>query len=734
MIVKRIYVLLLLIACAGKAFSQADPVDHWESLVYASDTWHYYIGLTSGPPAGWQEPGFDASSWPQGLGGFGYGDGDDNTAFTVPPNPMSVFIVTSFTVTDTSQIAMAVLNMDFDDGFVAWLNGVEIARANLGVPGDFPAWDAAAADHEALLYQGYALPSYTLTRQKLNSCLVNGTNTLAVQVNNSNNASSDMTCMPFLSVGMKTSGMTYRAVPDWFTPPYTGFGGSHLPLIMINTNGVTIQQEPKLMVDMGVIDNGPGQVNHMDDPWNGYNGKIGLEYRGSSSMMFPKKNYTLETWTPEGLDTACSLLGMPKEADWVLHGPYSDKSLIRNYLSYNLGRSISDYAPRTRFCELFIDGQYWGIYVLTEKIKQDSNRVNIARLKPEDVEGHQLTGGYIVKIDRSAGDYTDGWFSPYPGTGTSGESPFFAYHDPNRFEIVQVQKNYVQNKVTTFEGALHGDQYKDPYTGYRKYIDVGSFIDFFLLVEVSKNTDGYRLSAFLYKDRDDRDPLIHMGPIWDYNLAFGNANYLEAGNTYGWNYTVQADGWGTPFWWQRFMTDPYFANRLNCRWHELRQGVLSDDSLMARIEQYVEELGPAIDCNFNQWPVLGQWIWPNQFVGNTYQEEINFMKNWILQRTAWIDANIPGADCPTPVEEHEGNILLVRAYPNPAIGQVNIEIQNPLEENLVLEIFSVTGQVVYTRDIGREAFYTDLIGLRPGSYLMRVTGGQETRTTKILIR
>jgi hypothetical protein len=530
-----------------------------------------------------------------------------------------------------------------------------------------------------------------------------------------------------------------KAVTSWqnpgFNDPDTGFTGSNLPLVVIQTDSSSIQQDVKTMANMGIIDNGPGEMNYLTDEWNNYNGKIGIEYRGSSSMMFPKKNYGFETWTPEGIDTAYSLLGMPAETDWVLHGPYSDKSLIRNYLAYYLFNAMGYYAPRTRLCEMFLDGQYQGVYLLLEKIKRDKNRVDISKLEPVDIEGDQLTGGYIVKIDRSATDYSDGWFSPYLGTGTGGSGPFFAYHYPKRTDIVQKQKDYIRTKITNFETSLKGSNYRDPYTGYRSFIDVYSFINYFIIVELSKNTDGYRLSTFLYKDRDSKDPQIHMGPVWDYDLAFGNADYYEAFNTYGWNYTVPADGWGTPFWWHRLMTDPYFANTLNCYWHSLRQGVLSNDSLMTLIDRTVETIDEASNRNFIQWPIHGVYVWPNPYVGNTYDQDINYMKNWILDRAAWIDANIPGNTCTTATDENgKTNPLLIRAYPNPAMGEINIEVQSTLTDKLLVEIFNPMGQLVYSKVNEQDLLFTDRIRLQPGAYMVKVTEGNNSKTIKIIIQ
>jgi hypothetical protein len=327
--VKRPILFLLLVTLVLKGlYGQNEIIDHWESVVYAGDNWRYYSGISSGPATGWQNPGFNDASWQQGPGGFGYADGDDATILTTSPNPYAVFIRIAFQLSDTSQIGMAVLNMDYDDGFVAWINGVEIARMNLGATGDYPAYNVAATDHEAVMYQGQNPQSFIISRQRISQCMVNGTNVLAIQVNNTGNTSSDMSCIPFLSLGMKNPGTTYRPVPSWFEDPYTGFTGSRLPIIKIYTTSGSIQSDVKVMVDMGIIDNGPGQLNYLTDPWNNYNGLAGIEYRGSSSMMFPKRNFGFELWTPEGEDTAYSLLGMPPESDWVLHGPYSDKSLM----------------------------------------------------------------------------------------------------------------------------------------------------------------------------------------------------------------------------------------------------------------------------------------------------------------------------------------------------------------------------------------------------------------------
>ncbi|HEX2395884.1 MAG TPA: CotH kinase family protein, partial [Bacteroidales bacterium] len=730
----RFFAVLLVITKLSQTISAQSGIDHWESVVYSGDTWHYYVNSSSYPTIGWHTKNFDDSSWMTGNGGFGYADNDDQTIIPNPPYPTSVHARIEFNIIDTSQIAMALLNMDFDDGFIAWINGKEIARSNMGIPLEDPQISYASADHEAAGYQGLDRPSFLILNGILKQCLVNGTNVLAVQVNNFGTTSSDLSCIPFLSVALKSPGSFYRAVPSWFIEPFTEFGASDIPLAMVETNGNTIVSEQKVIVDFGIIDNGPGSANHLYDEWNGYHGKAGIEYRGSSSMMFPKKNYALETRTDQGLDTAVSLLGLPAEADWVLHGPYSDKSLVRNRLAYDLAREMGHYAPRARFCELFVDYQYQGLYVLIEKIKRDSNRVAIAKLDTSDTEGHALTGGYIIKIDRSAdGSYTDGWFSNYPGSGASGQGPFFAWHYPKWEDILPVQMNYIRNRINRFEDALFSYDFRNPYTGYRSHVDVNSFIDYFILVELSKNVDGYRLSTFLYKDRDDRDPLIHMGPVWDYDLAFGNADYYNASVISGWNYPVQADGWGTPYWWSRLISDSYFSDNLDCRWRQLRQNVLSDESLLAMIDAYVDTMDEAVDRNFGQWPIHSQYIWPNAYVGNTFAQDINYMKNWIIQRAAWMDTHMPG-DCTTSSEEYPATSFILSARPNPAREVVNLEIQNPLQLPLNLDIINTAGVIVYSELTGIESIINRRIALNPGIYIIKARNANEHQTLKVVVQ
>lgn len=414
-----------------------------------------------------------------------------------------------------------------------------------------------------------------------------------------------------------------------------------LPQIEVNTNGGTIVDEPKISADI--------TISEADVVT--YDGNIGIEFRGATSQTFPKKSYGLETWDENNEDINVSLLGFPEEEDWILYGPYSDKSLMRNILIYDLSRDIDMYASRSKFVELTINNEYQGVYVFMEKLKRDSQRIDINKLKEDENSGEDLTGGYILKIDKTAGSnlgegYNDlnSFTSPHaPLNASVGQEINFLYEEPDAEDITTEQKDYISSYVADFENALASSDFMDPVLGYKAYIDVPSFIDFFLLNEISNNVDGYRLSTFMHKDKNEK---LKMGPIWDFNLAFGNADYCGGGNTNVWAYKFNercsGDFWLIPFWWDKLLQDPAFVAELKARWNVLRGGAFSETSILAKISSYKDTLekAGAIDTNFDIWEILGVYLWPNNFVGNSFLEENNYLTNWAMDRLTWMDNEI----------------------------------------------------------------------------------------------
>lgn len=504
------------------------------------------------------------------------------------------------------------------------------------------------------------------------------------------------------------------------------FGEYSLPLMVVDVFISSIPDEPKVTGDMKLIDNGPAVPNKPDDPGNVYDGKIGIEGRGQTSQsLFEKIGYGFETRNADGANNNVSLLGLPEENDWVLHGPYSDKSLLRNAMAYRFGRLMMDYAPRTRFVELMINGDYKGVYILTEKIKRDKNRVDIAKLKPEDNTGDQLTGGYILKIDKLNGE--ESFISDHaPINATAGQSIAFGFHDPKPSEITNQQKNYIENWMDDFEDVLQSQFFNDPISGYAKYIDQASFIDYFLINELTKNADAYRISTYLYKDRDSIDSKLHMGPIWDYNLGFGNVDYCTGPETTGWvynfNYACPQDFWLVPFWWNRLLRDTSFSVQVKDRWQELRSGALSNTAVSNSIDSMKTVIGPAADRNFQRWPILSDYVWPNPFVRGSYDAEVQHLDDWLRDRMAWMDGAVESLARP-PFDSNAEFEPMV--FPNPGNGQLSLRFYALASQRVVIRFFNPLGQMVHETQSNQHGSGANEIILnntdwQPGNYFYAV--------------
>ncbi len=705
--------------------------DHWETAVYAGDNWAYLLP-ESELPSDWNTIGFDDSGWSTGPGGFGYGDEDDGTE--IDP-ALSVYLRRIFAVTDAADLIHAILHADYDDGFVAYLNGTEIGRSfNLGEPGTFVPYDeTTSTDHEAQLYWGGYPEAYTLDSLQLASLLTAGENVLAVQVHNVGITSSDMSSNFYLSFGIADESTYYGPPPDWFEPPFV-FNESTLPIVVIDTDGQEILNDPRIVVHMGIIDNASG-INNMDDPFNGYDGQISIEIRGSSSQMFPKKQYALETQDIDGENLNVSILGMPAENDWILYAPYSDKSLLRNFLAYELARDMGRYASRTRFCELVINDDYKGLYIFMEKIKRDNNRVDISKLDPDETTGDDLTGGYILKVDKWDGENNDGWWSASPLPEYDGT--WYQYHYPKPDDIVDEQKDYINNYITDFELLIASESYNDPDAGYYDQVNLESFIDVSLMSEISKNVDAYRLSAFMYKDKDSEDGRLTMGPIWDYNLAFGNADYYEGWDPAGWQMDVElgGDGFKIPFWWYRIWDDETFRDAFYQRWQELRQSIFSEEYIISMIDSAIAVIAEAQVRNFQRWPILDQYVWPNAYVGGTYENEIDYLTDWITARLDWMDEQAMRADDdPQLISSYR----LDPAYPNPFNPTTTIGLAIPYTTFVTVKIYDIAGREIITLmngDLvaGQHTMTWDGSEQSSGVYFVHLKSDDFTQTRKIML-
>lgn len=424
---------------------------------------------------------------------------------------------------------------------------------------------------------------------------------------------------------------------------------SDIPLIKINTNGNTIVNEPKVNATLEVH-----QKTGIE-----FSVPIGIEYRGKFSyIVFPKKSYGFEMRNESSQEVSAAILGLPGDEDWILYAAANDFTLCRNVLIYQLSNEINRYAARTKWVELEVNNEYRGAYVLMEKIKRGSNRINITKLLDIDNTEPAITGGYILKIDKTDGDdwgdhmvYTEdiSFRSNYSVTGQvlnydpygskQGEETYFLYDSPKASNITSQQKEYIKNYVNAFEAALLAETFIGETRTYPDYIDVNSFVDYFILNELSANPDAYRLSTFLYKNRGGK---LTIGPVWDFDFAFGNdSRSIEQGWIYQFNTSNPWDGWLVQFWWPKLMEDPLFKQAIKTRWTALRGTKLKDQYIYSIIDGYAEELtsNGVVARNFTKWEEFD--VEPTTTKLNTaYQTEIDEMKDWINGRLAWMDQQI----------------------------------------------------------------------------------------------
>ena len=363
-----------------------------------------------------------------------------------------------------------------------------------------------------------------------------------------------------------------------------------------------------------------------------------------------------------------SLLGMPADSDWILFNPYNDKTFMNDFLAYELYEDMGHYSVRRRYCEVFLNGtrpdgaadpsgkvgtnDYVGIYVLLERIKIGPDRVDI-QTPQTGQPGDPITGGYMWKKDKASP--ADVVFTTPSQTSTDPASESLKYHDPRAQDLTPVQRAWLTNHLTEFENVLFGSNWRDPVNGYAKYIDQDSFVDCHWIVEFSKQIDGYRLSNYLIQDRGGK---IKFNPIWDWNLSFGNANYLQGGLTNGWYYSLISAA--QHMYLRRLVGDggsiagdPDFVQKTIDRWGELRVGLFHPSNVLARVDRITNQLWEAQGRDFPRWPRLGTYLWPNPngtgANGDGLQWHVDFqnpstypgiiaeLKKWINGRYAWID-------------------------------------------------------------------------------------------------
>ena len=534
------------------------------------------------------------------------------------------------------------------------------------------------------------------------------------------------------------------------------FTSSNLPIVVIDTRGQEIPKEsPRIRADMGIIWNGPGQRNEITDPFNDYDGMISIKIHGSSSGGWSKKSYSIETEKPDSSNNNVPLLGMPKENDWILYAPYYDRSLMRNVLTYRMMESWGWYAPRTRYCEMVLNGEYQGIYVLTEKIKRDKNRVNISKMNEDDNAGDSLTGGYIFKVDKEPWKpHFNGKYRPTP---EASYHTHYQYVYPKADRITPSQIDYISHYFWDFEDAAAGSDREDPVTGYPAYLNVASYVDMYLINELTKNVDGYVLSSYFYKERESRGGKITAGPVWDFNFSFGNVAYNNAQYYSDWqlqfylhhNAIHPRDPYGVPYWWNNLIYDSSFVENVIQRWQDLRQSLVTPEHIDAFIDAVADTLDEAKDRNFTIWigpgdpPAPGDgWFPPSDPIDDftSYDDEINYLKSWTAQRIQWMDDHIEGLrdDVIQPGDTASFDFILSQNRPNPFTNFTTIVYEIPYQYHVQLNIYSLTGRrvavLVDERQIrGRYSVEWHPQGIAAGMYFYELIAGPNRSIKKLMI-
>jgi hypothetical protein len=410
---------------------------------------------------------------------------------------------------------------------------------------------------------------------------------------------------------------------------------SNLPLVILNTFGQYVSRGRKTPMSVRFIDPGNGRSRLLGEA--DFDGRGDVNVRGFSSLRYPRRSYTLRIRDAAGDKEKVPILGFPKESDWILYAPYADKTLMRDALAYELSNKMGRYAPRTRFVEVFVHGSsgklsprdYVGVYVFEERITRDKKRVNVEELTPADNAEPAISGGYIIKRDHYDDDS--------PDFMTSRGIPFFLV-EPKKNEITPRQRQWIARYMDSFERALYGSNFRDPEKGYRNYLDVDAFIDQHWLIEVSKNIDGFRYSAYVHKDRGGK---LVAGPAWDWNLSFGNADYHGGDDPARWYTDLLREN--ELCWFRRLNDDADFVQRVVDRWAELREDVLNPQNVLARVDEMAAQLEEAQRRNFQRWAIMGRRIHPNSYVGRNFENEVGWMKQWISRRIAWIDGQFLSA-------------------------------------------------------------------------------------------
>lgn len=430
---------------------------------------------------------------------------------------------------------------------------------------------------------------------------------------------------------LSSSSASSLAIPADFP---TGVAESLPKLSLTTDGGVAIVSKEDYVT---------GQFNLEGEGSEPLSGALEIRGRGNSTWGWPKKPYRIK------LASSTALLGMPANRHWVLLANYADKTLIRNDLTFMFSKSLGmEYTPRAQHVEVHLNGAYQGVYQLVEHIRVGKDRVNIPELKVGDTDADKITGGYLLEIDfRYHKDYCKtAFWETFCVNGENlnrqvdfcidsnhGMDPFClqspeSLHDP----AWSAQRNYIETYFADTEAALFGVDFKDPVKGYAAYLDVDSLVNYYLINELFKNPDGTSASAYVYKKRGGK---FFFGPVWDFDLALGNAGYDDVDKTYGWRTRNSA-------WFKRLFEDPAFEAKVKARWQALKaEGMF--ELLFIYADARATWLDKQQKANYQIWSItdFASWILHGTHGGTgSYEAEVKELIRWQRARYEWMDGQL----------------------------------------------------------------------------------------------
>lgn len=405
--------------------------------------------------------------------------------------------------------------------------------------------------------------------------------------------------------------------------------------VVMTAEGSRVHNDTMVGATVEYFDNN-AENNHLDDVPT-VSERALIRNRGASSREFDKKGYLLKFKKEDMISgKKVSLSGMTPDSEWVLHGPFLDKTLIRNYLCYNLAGEIMDYSPNVRFCEAFLNGEYIGVYLIVEKIERNDN----GRIDIEKSNVDMATTSYIVKIDRRPEDLTESveTFSQYSYMAVNrGENRGYYEIVYPGLKLTEEQKEYIKRDISKFEKTLYSFAYNDNEYGYKEYIDVDSFVDYFLINEFTLNYDAMGLSTYLYRDIGDKMKLC----VWDFNSAF---DLYEESLVRPETFSLQ-----NSMWYSYLFKDKDFVDCVVKRYFELRDTFFDEEYMMNYIDETIAYLGPAIDRNYEKWGysfnseyngVVYDRLYPEERNPRSYEEAVEQLKTCIQNRIVHMDSHI----------------------------------------------------------------------------------------------